>query len=168
MDFFINKYDFYSYCCPQVQRPCLSELDSALNELGMLASGIESREEYLCEFRNKKYTNMLMINTRYVSNVSIGCRTKPVASHVRYKPYKLPKERHRTRSENNDKETVDIVKNVIDDCLDSSLDEIRYLKKAKSLESIIAETAQAPDCGLSKPSEVEVVSKSIQNLKVKE
>ncbi|KAJ8923225.1 hypothetical protein NQ315_001780 [Exocentrus adspersus] len=152
----------------EVQRPCLSELDSALNELGMLANSVKSREEYLSEIQNKKCPNMLTINTRFVSRVSVGYRKRLCASHVRYKPYDSPKERHRTKSENNDKETAEIVKNAIDDCIDSSLDEIRYLKKAKSLESIIAETAQVADCETAKPSEVEVVSKSIQNLRVKE
>ncbi|CAH1956756.1 unnamed protein product [Acanthoscelides obtectus] len=147
-----------------VARP-LNNLDSALNELGMLATSAKS--DYLNEMYKKRY-NMLTINTRYVSNVSIGFRVRPIVPHTRYKPYKCSKERHRTKSENNDEVTVTSPPKTEVDC---SLDEITQLKKAKSLESIIAETNQMVDLKnihLGKPSEVEVVSKSIQNLKVVE
>ncbi|KAJ8931432.1 hypothetical protein NQ314_015658 [Rhamnusium bicolor] len=155
----------------EVPRPCLNELDTVLNGLGMLATSTKSREEYLAEIQNKKYLNMLTINTRYVSNVSIGFRMRPVIPHVRYKPYKTKKERHRTRSENNDNEAAGFVKNVVDDCIDTALEEITQLKKAKSLESILAENGQSIDlknCNLGKPTELEVVSNCIQNLKVAE
>nr|CAH7743045.1 unnamed protein product [Callosobruchus chinensis] len=147
-----------------VSRP-LNNLDSALNELGMLATS--ARSEYLNDMYNKKHLNMLTINTRYVSNVSIGFRVRPITPHTRYKPYKCSKERHRTKSENSDETTVTSPKTDVD----CTLDEITQLKKAKSLESIIAETNQRVDLkniNLGKPSEVEVVSKSIQNLKVVE
>lgn len=71
-------------------------LNSALNELGMLATGTNSRKEYLTEIRTQNYLNMLTMNTRYVSSVSIGFQVRPSAPHVRYKPYQMPqKERHR-------------------------------------------------------------------------
>lgn len=74
----------------------LTTLNSALNELGMLATGTNSRKEYLTEIRTQNYLNMLTMNTRYVSSVSIGFRVRPSAPHVRYKPYQMPqKERHR-------------------------------------------------------------------------
>lgn len=74
----------------------LTTLNSALNELGMLATGTTSRKEYLTEIRTQNYLNMLTMNTRYVSSVSIGFRVRPSAPHVRYKPYQMPqKERHR-------------------------------------------------------------------------
>lgn len=148
----------------------LNDLDSALNELGMLASRTKSREEYLCEMYNKKYLNMLTINTRYVSNVSIGFRVRPVTPHVRYKPYKSSKERYRTKSENNDNETITVVNNVTD-TLDTAIDEISQLKRAKSLESIIAEGGQNIEfssINVGKVTELEAVSNSIQNLKVVE
>lgn len=146
----------------------MNDLDSALNELGMLASSSNSREEYLTEIYSKKYLNMLTINTRYVSNVSIGFRVRPVTSQVRYKPYKMPKERHRTRSENNDSEAP--VNSIAGD-VDRSLDEVSQLKKAKSLESILAETKKSVEfsnINLGKTLELEAVSNSIQNLRVDE
>nr|CAH7753624.1 unnamed protein product [Callosobruchus chinensis] len=48
------------------------QFGQALNELGMLATS--ARSEYLNDMYNKKHLNMLTINTRYVSNVSIGFR----------------------------------------------------------------------------------------------
>ncbi|KAJ8943282.1 hypothetical protein NQ318_017300 [Aromia moschata] len=136
----------------------------------MLASSTRSREEYLSEIKNRKYLNMLTINTRYVSNVSIGFRVRPAAPRVRYKPYKTPKERHRTRSENNDSDVPGHVKDVVDECLEGAF-EVTQLKKAKSLESIIAENSdgnEPKEFTLGRMSELEVVSKSIQNLKVDE
>lgn len=134
----------------------------------MLASSTNSREEYLTELYSKKYLNMLTINTRYVSNVSIGFRVRPVTSQVRYKPYKMSKERHRTRSENNDSEAP--ISSIVGD-VDRSFDEVSQLKKAKSLESILAETNKSvdfSDVNFGKTLEVEAVSNSIQNLRVAE
>lgn len=80
----------------QVETKPLASLDSALNELGMLSTTTNSRKEYLTEIKTQNYLNMLTINTRYVSNVSIGFRVRPSTPHVRYKPYQMPqKERHR-------------------------------------------------------------------------
>lgn len=144
-------------------------LDSALHELGMLATRTDSRQEYLEELtKPKQLLNMLSMNTRYVSNVSMGFRVRPTAPRVRHKPYQLSKreERYRTRSENNDNDIDDserssFITSMIDQL--HSLTELTQLKKAKSLESIAMENK----AGLNS-TEVEVVSDSIQNLKVGE
>lgn len=144
--------------------PKLNELDSALQELGMLSSCSNSRQEYLREIQNRP---ILSINTRYVSNVSIGFRVRPVTPRIRFKPYNFTKreERHRTRSENNDNssESVSIVKTVLDDTMNITFEEISQLKKAKSLESIVLESG-----GELKTPEVEIVSDCIEKLKVNE
>ncbi|XP_017780153.1 PREDICTED: uncharacterized protein LOC108565262 [Nicrophorus vespilloides] len=144
--------------------PKLNELDSALQELGMLSSCSNSRQEYLREIQNRP---ILSINTRYVSNVSIGFRVRPVTPRIRFKPYNFTKreERHRTRSENNDNssESVSIVKTVLDDTMNITFEEISQLKKAKSLESIVLESG-----GEFKTPEVEIVSDCIEKLKVNE
>ncbi|KAG5866308.1 hypothetical protein JTB14_002187 [Gonioctena quinquepunctata] len=149
----------------KVSGPQINELDNALDELGMLASSANSREEYLGDLQNK-YLNMLSINSKYVRNVSIGFRVRPLSSRKRYKPYEYPKEvRHRTRSENNDIEAVAVVKSVVDE-LDCAIEEFKQLKKAKSLECVAEKSTVHP--GSDKMSELEVVSDSIQNLKVGE
>lgn len=116
---------------------------------------------------------MLTINTRYVSNVSIGFQVRPVTPHVRYKPYKLPKreERHRTRSENNDNDSTSLVKAVLEERIHQSIDDLNQLKKAKSLESIVCESKKNVDLKnvqIGNCPELEVVSNCIQNLKVAE
>lgn len=113
---------------------------------------------------------MLTINTRYVSNVSIGYRMKTAAPHSRYEPYKNRKERHRTKSENYETEENCFISTVVDK-LDNNLEEINQLKRAKSLESILAEANQFIDfkqINVGKLNELEAVSNSIQNLKVVE
>lgn len=154
---------------------CLNELDSALNELGMLSTRTRSCDEYLSEIQNKKFVNMLTINTRYVSNVSFGYRLRPSAPHTRYKPYKIPKERHRTRSENNDGDATTSVTNTVLDGPDStSMEELNQLKKAKSLESIVAERSSDENLAMLRnitilnSQEMDVVSNSIQKLNVNE
>ncbi|RZC04998.1 hypothetical protein BDFB_006642 [Asbolus verrucosus] len=154
----------------ELPSPCLGGLDSALQQLGMLATSTDSRREYLKEIRQKPYLNMVRINTRYVSNVSIGFRVRPLTPHVRYKPYTI-RERHRTRSENNDSDKdASLVKAVVDDVIESSMDLVQ-LKKAKSLESIVAENNPNVDLqniNIENCPELEVVSNCIQNLKVAE
>lgn len=113
---------------------------------------------------------MLTINTRYVSNVSIGYRMKTTAPHSRYEPYKYHKERHRTKSENCETEENNYLNNFVDK-LDNTMEEINQLKRAKSLESISAEGTQIVDFkhfSISRINELEAVSNSIQNLKVVE
>lgn len=149
----------------------LNELDSALHELGMLASYTNSRQEYLKEMQQKPIYNMLTINTRYVSNVSIGFQLRPTTPHVRYKPYNNSKreERHRTKSENNDvTETISLVKGILEETVhEKVMDEVLQLKKAKSLESIIAENNKDVDLTKISIPEVEVVS-DLEKLKVVE
>lgn len=115
---------------------------------------------------------MLTINTRYVSNVSIGFRVRPVTPHVRYKPYKLPKreERHRTRSENNDNDGTGLIKAMLEEKIHQSIEDLSQLKKAKSLESIVCENKRVDlqNVALGNFPELEVVSNSIQNLRVAE
>lgn len=139
----------------------------------MLSSCTNSRREYLKELHNKNLLNMLTINTRYVSNVSIGFQVRPVTPHVRYKPYKHPKreERHRTRSENNDNDSTSLVKAVLEERIHQSIDDLNQLKKAKSLESIVCESKKNVDLKnvpIANCPELEVVSNCIQNLKVAE
>ncbi|KAK4873666.1 hypothetical protein RN001_013026 [Aquatica leii] len=151
--------------------PRLNELDSALHELGMLASFTNSRQEYLKEMQQKPIYNMLTINTRYVSNVSIGFQLRPTTPHVRYKPYQNPKreERHRTKSENNDvNETLGIVKGLLEETVNEKvMNDLLQLKKAKSLESIIAENNKDVDLTKITIPEVQVVS-DLEKLKVGE
>jgi len=113
---------------------------------------------------------MVRINTRYVSNVSIGFRVRPLTPHVRYKPYTI-RERHRTRSENNDNDKdASLVKAVVDSVIETPED-LSQLKKAKSLESIVNENNVKTDLqniSIDNCPELEVVSNSIQNLKVAE
>lgn len=108
---------------------------------------------------------MLTINTRYVSNVSMGFRVRPTTPHVRYKPYNMPKreERHRTRSENNDNDNTSLIKAMIEEKIYQSIEDLNQLKKAKSLESIAIENNKELNF-----TELEVVSDCIQNLKVGE
>ncbi|XP_019881017.1 uncharacterized protein LOC109608901 [Aethina tumida] len=155
----------------EIQRPVLNELDTGLNELGMLATRTKSREEYLQEIHNKRFLSMLSLKTRYVSNMSFGFKVRPATPHVRYKPYSALKQRHRTKSENGDSgptEAASFIKSVIDDCIDSA-EEMNQLKKAKSLESIISEGQSQIDLGSIKVgNDVETVSTCIKNLRVDE
>lgn len=133
----------------------------------MLSTCTNSRQEYLKEIQNKQMMNMLTINTRYVSNVSIGFRVRPITPHVRYKPYNVPKreERHRTRSENNDNESTNVVQTI---AVQEIPKEVSCLKKAKSLESITLENTKPSACALRNLPEVEIVSNYIEKLKVDE
>lgn len=121
--------------------------------------------------QQKPIYNMLTINTRYVSNVSIGFQLRPTTPHVRYKPYYISRreERHRTKSENNDiTDTFGLVRGVLEDTVTESIsDDVIQLKKAKSLESIIAENNKDVDLSKISIPEVEVVS-DLEKLKVGE
>lgn len=153
----------------------------------MLAKGPDTRPDFLRDMANKSLINVLTINSRYVSNVSIGFRVRPVAPHVRYKPYNIPKgkdlpkckdltkakERHRTKSENNDSnESSSIVKAVLEDTV-ADIEELKEfkkqfdLKRSKSLESLVGESS-SDSCLSEKNPEVEIVSNCIKNLTVKE
>ncbi|XP_063537320.1 uncharacterized protein LOC134746729 [Cydia strobilella] len=77
----------------------LDNLDKALHDLGMLSAITEARRDYLHE-SNSNY-GMMRLNTRYVSNVTVGYCMKRVTNKNRLCPYVLPM-RHRTKSENSD------------------------------------------------------------------
>ncbi|KAK9883302.1 hypothetical protein WA026_001483 [Henosepilachna vigintioctopunctata] len=146
----------------------LNELDSALKELGMLATTTNSRDEYMKEISNNPSSSSFKINTKFVHNVSIGSYKKVVKSFIRYKPY-IPRVRSRTKSENKDNENMDYIQNMLDSCIESI--DTTHLKKAKSLESIVSENNQNINFRSFKfenMPELEIVSDSIQNLKVVE
>lgn len=135
------------------------EIGTTLKELAEVAVRASRKD------LDKTYMNMLHIDTRYVSNVSIGFKVKPTMPHVRYKPYALS--RHRTKSECNDGETYSFVESMVDKCIGQSLEEIAQLKRAKSLESILKESnIDLNKISLDNLQELEVVNNSIQNLKV--
>lgn len=158
----------------QASVPELTELDSALHELGMLSSLTESRKDYLRELTAKRpVLNLVEMNTRFVSSVSIGLRMKPVTSHLRMKPYAIPvrprgEERHRTRSENADVPEApgtNLVASVMDAVVSVPTDEVQSsIKKSKSLENVHLED---PNEQATLP-EVELVSTCIQKLKMAE
>ncbi|CAK1586783.1 unnamed protein product [Parnassius mnemosyne] len=77
----------------------LNNLDKALHDLGMLSAITEARREYLRE--SKSNFGVMRLNTRYVSNVTVGYCMKRAANKNRLCPYVLPV-RHRTKSENSD------------------------------------------------------------------
>lgn len=153
--------------------PDLNNLDAALHELGMLSTLTDSRREYLKELNNKRpVLNLVEMNTRYVSSISIGLRKKAIHSygHLRVKPYVIPRqreERHRTRSENSDvcETSTSLVASVIDAVVSVATDDVQSsIKKSKSLENVHLEQSEAPN----PQPEVELVSTCIQKLKMAE
>lgn len=176
-------------------------MDSALHELGMLSTITDSRNQYLQEMRRKSFgskpntyirrdvsnpsdVGIIQMNSRYVSNVTIGLRMKR-ATNNRTIPYAVP-ERNRTKSENSealngyegkqvelppsqdikmDDSSTSYV-SVLDPKIGSTLASAKQpsLKKSRSLENIRVENIDA-----SQPShEMEFVSSRIQKLKVME
>ncbi|CAG9130620.1 unnamed protein product [Plutella xylostella] len=77
----------------------LENLDRALQELGMLSAVTEARREFLHEAQSDYC--MMRLNTRYVSNVTVGYCMRRTTTKNRLCPYILPA-RHRTKSENSD------------------------------------------------------------------
>lgn len=144
----------------------LSDLDSALKELGMLATSTNSRNEYMREISANPCTSSLKINTKYISNVMIACGSYKTKTHSRFKPY-IKRVRNRTKSENSDSESYDIIHKMLNDSL-NVVDNITELKKAKSLESIVCENKEQVDftkiC-FENLSDLETVNECIQNLK---
>ncbi|CAH2236006.1 uncharacterized protein LOC120631068 [Pararge aegeria] len=78
----------------------LENIDKALHDLGMLSAITEARREYLRESRSTNL-GVMRLNTRYVSNVTVGYCMKRSTNKNRLCPYVLPV-RHRTKSENSD------------------------------------------------------------------
>ncbi|XP_050665854.1 uncharacterized protein LOC126966022 [Leptidea sinapis] len=77
----------------------LENLDKALHDLGMLSAITEARREYLKE--TKTNIGVVRLNTRFVSNVTVGYCMKKTTIKNRLCPYLVPV-RHRTKSENSD------------------------------------------------------------------
>lgn len=110
---------------------------------------------------------------RYVSSVSFGFLRPPTSlrkvHYHAYQPYQTVtrRERIRTQSENNGDKHIDVYQSAIDTSID--LADLCELKKAKSLESIVAESDSSQlDLSRIQLPEVEVVSDSIQKLRVDE
>lgn len=110
---------------------------------------------------------------RYVSSVSFGFLRPPTSlrkvHYHAYQPYTTAtrRERIRTQSENNGDKHIDVHQSAVDASVD--LTDLCELKKAKSLESIIAENDSLQlDLSRIQLPEVEVVSDSIQKLRVDE
>lgn len=141
----------------------------------MLSTLTESRKDYLRELNAPRpVLNLVEMNTRFVSSVSIGLRMKSVTTHSRVKPYTIPsryrgEERHRTRSENadvNEPLNTNLVASVIDAVVSVATDEVQNsIKKSKSLENVHLEH---PNVEKSSIPEVELVSTCIQKLKMAE
>lgn len=133
-------------------------MDNALRALGIVTGPLDARAEYLKGIR-EKYSHTLRLNSRFVRNVSVGFRVRPTTPHVRYKPY-TTKERYRTRSETGDGDSN--LRSPMDEQeeIEDTSSDLSQLKKAKSLESIVAEN----DSGAN----VNNIALSIQNLRVVE
>lgn len=149
----------------QANANSLNDLDSALKELGMLASSTNSRNEYIKEISATPCTSSVKINTKYIS--MIACGKLKIKTHSRFKPY-MPRIRNRTKSENNDSEITDILHKMLDVPIDND-ENFTQLKKAKSLESILNENMDQKDfrnMHFDNLPELESVSECIQNLRV--
>lgn len=83
----------------------LDNLDKALHDLGMLSAITEARREYLRESHTT--LGMMRLNTRFVSNVTVGYCMRRSTNKNRLCPYVLPV-RHRTKSENSDAITSEV------------------------------------------------------------
>lgn len=83
----------------------LDNLDKALQDLGMLSAITEARREYLRE--TQATIGVMRLNTRFVSNVTVGYCMRRATNKNRLCPYVLPV-RHRTKSENSDAMSSDV------------------------------------------------------------
>ncbi|XP_038222566.1 uncharacterized protein LOC119840124 [Zerene cesonia] len=156
-------------------KPCnhknLDNLDKALHDLGMLSAITEARREYLKE--SKSNFSVMRLNTRYVSNVTVGYCMKRSTNKSRLCPYVLPV-RHRTKSENSDAISCD----VNDDCnfkysilepSTSSMREnidVKSTKRCQSLENLNLVIENPPKPEISP--DMDCVSTRIQKLQVDE
>lgn len=147
----------------------INELDVALDELRMISNLNSTKRSY---YKHKgSFLNLVEMDSRYVSSVSIGLRMKSIHPHgqLRMKPYVIPRpreERHRTRSENSDviETNTSLVASVIDAVVSVATDEVQNIKKSKSLENVHLEDK----CEQISQPEVELVSTCIQKLKMAE
>lgn len=146
------------------------DLDRALHDLGMLSTVTDARRDYLRETQSDFC--MMRLNTRYVSNVTVGYCMKRAAAKNRLCPYLLPS-RHRTKSENSEvasseaSESHEYLGSMLEPSTSGCLPvPATPAKRCQSLENLnlsvetttSSETSQEMDC----------VSTQIQNLQVDE
>ncbi|XP_049876209.1 uncharacterized protein LOC126373895 [Pectinophora gossypiella] len=152
----------------------LDNLDKALHDLGMLSAITEARREYLRE--SKSNLNVMRLNTRYVSNVTVGYCMKRTTTKNRLCPYVLPM-RHRTKSENSEAVSAEpgdaacefkssIYEPSTSSCTREPLDIKCPAKRCQSLENL--NLAVEPPPGPEISPEMDCVSTRIQKLQVDE
>ncbi|XP_013179765.1 PREDICTED: uncharacterized protein LOC106126589 [Papilio xuthus] len=149
----------------------LSNLDKALHDLGMLSAITEARREYLRESRSN--FSVMRLNTRYVSNVTVGYCMKRTANKNRLCPYVIPV-RHRTKSENSDAisdvsdSACEYKSSFLDPSTSShnSFDPKSPAKRCQSLENL--NLSLEPQANTEISPEMDCVSTRIQKLQVDE
>lgn len=150
----------------------LENLDKALHDLGMLSAITEARREYLRE--SKSNYSVMRLNTRYVSNVTVGYCMKRATNKNRLCPYVLPI-RHRTKSENSDAIGSDVSDNACDyknSLLEPSTSGYNHdctkspAKRCQSLENLNLAVESSPGAEISP--DMDCVSTRIQKLQVDE
>lgn len=152
----------------------LDNLDKALHDLGMLSAITEARREYLRE--SKSSYGVMRLNTRYVSNVTVGYCMKRTMNKNRLCPYVLPM-RHRTKSENSDVIGSDVsdgceikyslLEPSTSGCTRDMFDSVKSpTKRCQSLENLNLSVDPPPKVEISP--EMDCVSTRIQKLQVDE
>ncbi|KAJ2945492.1 hypothetical protein O0L34_g303 [Tuta absoluta] len=151
----------------------LDNLDKALHDLGMLSAITEARREYLRE--SKSNLNVMRLNSRYVSNVTVGYCMKRTTTKNRLCPYVLPA-RHRTKSENSEavgeagEAPCDFKSSIYEPSTSSCTRELfetrSPAKRCQSLENLNL-AVEAPTGAENSP-EMDCVSNRIQKLQVDE
>lgn len=154
----------------------LDNLDKALHDLGMLSAITEARREFLRE--SKSNLGVMRLNTRYVSNVTVGYCMKRSTNKNRLCPYVLPV-RHRTKSENSDAigcdvndSSSDFKYNLLDHqpststCTRENIDIKSPAKRCQSLENLNLTVESPPKVEISP--DMDCVSTRIQKLQVDE
>ncbi|CAG4951562.1 unnamed protein product [Colias eurytheme] len=156
-------------------KPCnhtnLDNLDKALHDLGMLSAITEARREYLKE--SKGNFSVMRLNTRYVSNVTVGYCMKRSTNKSRLCPYVLPV-RHRTKSENSDaissdmNDVCDFKYSILEPSTSSMREniDIKSTKRCQSLENLNLVIENPPKPEISP--DMDCVSTRIQKLQVDE
>ncbi|CAG9564958.1 unnamed protein product [Danaus chrysippus] len=151
----------------------MNNLDQALHDLGMLSAITEARREYLRE--SKSNLGVMRLNTRYVSNVTVGYCMKRSTNKSRLCPYVLPV-RHRTKSENSDaigcdlSDNFDFKYNILEPSTSTfmreEVDMKSPAKRCQSLENINLNLDPVPKAEISP--DMDCVSTRIQKLQVDE
>ncbi|CAK1555900.1 unnamed protein product [Leptosia nina] len=147
----------------------LDNLDKALHDLGMLSAITEARREYLKE--SKSNYSVMRLNTRYVSNVTVGYCMKRT-NKTRICPYVLPV-RHRTKSENSDViasemiDSSDFKFSILEPSTSGGRENNdKNTKRCQSLENL--NLVIDPPLKADTSPDMECVSSQIQNLQVDE